>query len=98
MMVFLCKCKYFFKIKSNSNKHNLNLHFNLVAMNKKFNGSGGDWGTFETTLKKAKNRKQDVIVNIKPVYSGTSKRPDRFDVEYSIDGGSPQEATLYNQE
>ncbi len=71
---------------------------NLVAMNKKFNGSGGDWGTFERRLKEAKDRKQDVIVNIKPVYSDTSKRPDRFDVEYSIGGGSPQEATLYNQE
>ncbi|PNK61354.1 polymorphic toxin-type HINT domain-containing protein [Psychrobacter sp. FDAARGOS_221] len=70
---------------------------NLVAMNKKFNGSGGDWGTFERRLKEARDNNQDVIVNIKPVYSGTSKRPDRFDVTYSIDGVRQKAIRLNNK-
>lgn len=55
---------------------------NLVAMNREINRSGGTWYNMEqewvSALKEVPPRK--VTVDIQPVYSGQSLRPDSFDV------------------
>ncbi|AVK02855.1 DNA/RNA non-specific endonuclease family protein [Pseudomonas aeruginosa] len=43
----------------------------------------------ENTWSSALKQGQMVSVKIEPVYSGSSVRPDRFTVRYSIDGGRP---------
>ena len=59
---------------------------NIVPMDKTFNGSSGAWYKLETDWKKALERNQSVKVNIQPVYSGNSKRPDSFIINHSING------------
>ncbi|WP_338149306.1 DNA/RNA non-specific endonuclease [Acinetobacter modestus] len=62
----------------------------LVPMDKAFNGSGGEWFKLETDWKKALEGNKSVKVNIQPVYSGNSKRPDSFIITQSIDSGMPR--------
>lgn len=57
---------------------------NLLPQDAKLNNS--EWKKMENTWTKAANEGKDVKVKIKPVYSGDSKRPSEFRVEYSIDG------------
>ena len=63
---------------------------NVVAMNREINRPGGEWYNMEEewarALKEVPPRK--VTVDIKPVYSGKSLRPDSFDVIYKIEGES----------
>ncbi|EEV9018717.1 transposase [Escherichia coli] len=39
---------------------------------------------------------KEVKVNIQPSYTGNSVRPDKFYVEYSINGGRPVSETFKN--
>ena len=59
-------------------------------MDKAFNGSGGEWFKLETDWKKALEGNKSVKVNIQPVYSGNSKRPNSFIITQSIDSGMPR--------
>ena len=59
---------------------------NLVAMDKTLNGSSGSWYKLEKQWKNLLNEGKQVEVNIKPIYSGSSKRPDSFEVSYWVDG------------
>lgn len=72
---------------------------NLVAMNRDINRSGGEWFNMEKewakVLKETPPRK--VTVNIEPIYSGKSLRPDRFELVYQIDGDVPKFKTIENQ-
>ena len=69
---------------------------NIVPMDKAFNGSGGEWYKLETDWKKALEGNKSVKVNIQPVYSGNSKRPDSFIITQSVDSGKPRTLTLKN--
>ncbi|MBH9016458.1 DNA/RNA non-specific endonuclease, partial [Pseudomonas aeruginosa] len=60
---------------------------NLLPMNGNLNK--GAWKSMENTWSSALKQGQMVSVKIEPVYSGSSVRPDRFTVRYSIDGGRP---------
>lgn len=61
---------------------------NLVAMHKGINRSGGKWYNMEKQWRKAlsKNPPDKVEVSIRPRYKGNSQRPDRFIVEFKING------------
>ncbi|HHP0405572.1 DNA/RNA non-specific endonuclease [Acinetobacter baumannii] len=59
---------------------------NIVPMDKTFNGSSGAWYQLESDWKKALENNQSVKVNIQPVYTGASKRPDSFIINQSING------------
>lgn len=69
---------------------------NIVPMDKKFNGSSGEWYNWEQQWKKALESNKTVKVNITPIYSGTSKRPTSFVVEQQINGVNFQPRTLQN--
>lgn len=60
---------------------------NLLPMNGNLNK--GAWKAMENSWASALKQGQTVGVKIDPVYSGSSVRPDRFTVRYSIDGGRP---------
>ena len=68
-------------------------------MNRDINRSGGEWFNMEKewakVLKETPPRK--VTVNIEPIYSGKSLRPDRFELVYQIDGDVPKFKTIENQ-
>ena len=72
---------------------------NLVAMNHEINRSGGEWYNMEqewaSALKEVPPRK--VTVDIQPVYSGDSLRPDAFNIMYEIEGKAPKRRTILNQ-
>ncbi|HDR6287862.1 TPA: DNA/RNA non-specific endonuclease [Bacillus cereus] len=61
---------------------------NLLAQNRQINRSGGEWYKMETewanALKEIPPKK--VSVKIKPVFVGTSLRPDSYKVVYEIEG------------
>ncbi|MBD8513425.1 hemagglutinin repeat-containing protein [Photobacterium sp. CAU 1568] len=59
---------------------------NLVPMDAKLNGSGGEWYRLETQWRNVLDNGGTVKVNIEPKYSSNSKRPESFKVNYSIDG------------
>ena len=65
-------------------------------MNKKVNGSGGEWYGLEKQLKDALDSGANVKVNMKLNYSGNSKRPDSILVEYTIDGILQSPKTIQN--
>ena len=46
----------------------------------------GAWKKMENGWDKALNTGKNVRVNIKPIYTGASRRPDVFNVNYWIDG------------
>ena len=72
---------------------------NVIAMNREINRSGGTWYNMEeewaSALKEVPPRK--VTVDIQPVYSGKSLRPDAFNVIYEIEGKAPKRRTILNQ-
>ena len=72
---------------------------NVIAMNREINRSGGAWYNMEqewaSALKEVPPRK--VTVDIKPVYSGKSLRPDSFDVTYKIEGKRLEVRNIKNQ-
>ena len=72
---------------------------NVIAMNREINRSGGAWYNMEqewaNALKEVPPRK--VTVDIQPVYSGKSLRPDAFNVIYEIEGKAPKRRTILNQ-
>ncbi|MEG2018790.1 MAG: DNA/RNA non-specific endonuclease [Clostridium sp.] len=57
---------------------------NIVAMNGHINKS--EYRKLEKTWESALKSNQEVVVDIKPKYSGDSQRPDRFVINYTIDG------------
>ncbi|MEH0370005.1 hemagglutinin repeat-containing protein [Vibrio mimicus] len=69
---------------------------NYVPMNKKVNGSGGEWGNLERIWKNELERGKSVKVDIKPVYAGNSKRPDRIVVQYQIESGEKITRSIVN--
>lgn len=72
---------------------------NLVAMNRDINRSGGEWFNMEKEWAKAlkETPPRKVTVNIQPVYSGNSLRPDSFFVEYQIEGSKSVTKLIKNQ-
>lgn len=72
---------------------------NLVSMNRDINRSGGAWFNMEKEWAKAlkETPPKKVTVNIEPIYSGKSLRPDRFELVYQIDGDVPKFKTIENQ-
>lgn len=67
---------------------------NLVPMDGNLNK--GAWKQMENTWSKALSDGKEVKVNIQPSYVGDSARPDKFYVEYTIDGGRPIAETFKN--
>ena len=67
---------------------------NLVAMNKQFNGTSGEWYKLEQTLKGALDAGSDVRVKIDLVYDGVSKRPEALNVRSVIDGVVTEKAFM----
>ncbi|MCT9846117.1 hemagglutinin repeat-containing protein [Leclercia adecarboxylata ATCC 23216 = NBRC 102595] len=67
---------------------------NLVPMDGNLNK--GAWKQMENTWAKAVNEGKEVKVNIQPTYVGDSVRPDKFYIEYTIDGGRPITETFKN--
>lgn len=72
---------------------------NLVAMNRDINRSGGEWFNMEKEWAKAlkETPPRKVTVDIQPVYSGNSLRPDSFFVEYQIEGSKSVTKLIKNQ-
>lgn len=72
---------------------------NLVAQNKQINRAGGEWYKMEMEWAQALKEKppKNVSVNINPVYSGSSLRPNSFEVIYKIEGEDIVEVTIMNQ-
>ncbi|MET7142455.1 DNA/RNA non-specific endonuclease [Xanthomonas sp. PPL139] len=67
---------------------------NLVPMNSNLNR--GAWKSMENEWANALREGKDVKVTIEPVYSGSSSRPDRIVVRYSIDGSRPVHVDFRN--
>ncbi|MGG7448517.1 hemagglutinin repeat-containing protein [Kosakonia oryzendophytica] len=67
---------------------------NLLPMDGNLNK--GAWKQMENTWAKALSEGKEVKVNIQPSYVGDSVRPDKFYVEYTIDGGRPIAETFKN--
>jgi len=67
---------------------------NLLPMDGNLNK--GAWRSLENTWAKALSEGKDVKVNIQPSYTGNSARPDKFYVEYSINGGRMISETFKN--
>ena len=67
---------------------------NLLPMDGNLNK--GAWKQMENTWAKALREGKEVKVNIQPSYVGDSVRPDKFYVEYTIDGGRPIAETFKN--
>lgn len=72
---------------------------NLVAMNRDINRSGGEWFNMEKDWAKAlkETPPKKVTVNIEPIYSGESLRPDRFKVKYQVEGRKSVMKVIENQ-
>ena len=59
---------------------------NLVPMDAKLNGTSGKWYQLEQQWKKTLEAGGRVQVKIEPIYSGTSKRPDSFIIQQTLNG------------
>lgn len=72
---------------------------NLLAQNRQINRSGGEWYKMETewanALKEIPPKK--VSVKIKPVFVGTSLRPDSYKVVYEIESKGIFKKTIENR-
>nr|WP_206222822.1 DNA/RNA non-specific endonuclease [Neisseria yangbaofengii] len=68
----------------------------MVPMDAKLNGASGDWYKLEQQWKKTLEAGGRVQVNIKPIYSGNSKRPDSFVINFSENGGREINRVLKN--
>ena len=55
------------------------------ALNDLLHVAKGKWYKLETQSKNLLNEGKRVEVNIKPIYSGSSKRPDSFEISYAVD-------------
>ena len=64
---------------------------NLVPQNSQINRRGGAWYDMETEWAKALKEvpPKKVSINIEPIYSNNSMRPDSFMIEYEIEGQFP---------
>ncbi|CAQ85451.1 conserved hypothetical protein [Photorhabdus asymbiotica] len=60
---------------------------NIVPMDGNLNK--GAWKQMENTWEKALKDGKQVDVKIEPIYSGNNIRPDRLNVQYSINGERP---------
>lgn len=60
--------------------------YNYIPMSKKLNRQGGKWAQMEKKWEKALKNGKKVEYKIKPIYEGTTKRPDKIRVTYVIDG------------
>lgn len=60
--------------------------YNYIPMSRKLNRQGGAWAQMERKWEKALKGGQKVDYKIKPIYQGTSKRPDKIYVTYEIEG------------
>ncbi|HEL2031972.1 TPA: DNA/RNA non-specific endonuclease [Streptococcus suis] len=70
---------------------------NLVAMHRYVNRSGGEWYTMEQSWKEALEQGRKVSdIEIKPIYSGNSLRPDKFSISYTIEGKLPFKISIQN--
>ena len=58
---------------------------NIVPMDAVLNGAKGKWYQMEMQWKKALEQGKKVEVDIKPIYTKNSKRPDGFEIKFSID-------------
>ncbi|MFC4076165.1 DNA/RNA non-specific endonuclease [Salinithrix halophila] len=67
---------------------------NLVPMNQNLNQ--GRWKALENKWADSLKAGKKVEVNIKPKYKGDSRRPDRFEVRYRMDGKDWIKTTLEN--
>ncbi|MDX5628477.1 MULTISPECIES: DNA/RNA non-specific endonuclease [unclassified Brenneria] len=67
---------------------------NLLSMDGNLNK--GAWKQMENTWAKALSEGKEVKVSIQPSYVGDSARPDKFYVEYTIDGSRPVAETFKN--
>lgn len=72
---------------------------NLVPQNSQINRSGGKWYEMETEWANALNEvpPKKVTVKIEPIYSGSTMRPDSFEVVYQIEGKREVNRTIKNQ-
>ncbi|QHA35179.1 hypothetical protein D5E69_04680 [Rossellomorea marisflavi] len=72
---------------------------NLVPQNSQINRRGGVWYNMETewanALKEVPPKK--VSVNIKPIYSSNSMRPDSFTIKYQIEGQRKVRLVIQNK-
>nr|WP_253957951.1 DNA/RNA non-specific endonuclease [Metabacillus halosaccharovorans] len=72
---------------------------NLVPQNSQINRRGGVWYNMETewanALKEVPPKK--VSVNIKPIYSNNSMRPDSFTIRYQIEGKRQVRLVIQNK-
>ncbi|WP_255387559.1 DNA/RNA non-specific endonuclease [Listeria sp. ILCC792] len=72
---------------------------NLVAQNSQINRSGGEWYSMEQMWAKAlkETPPRKVSVKISPKYTGSSLRPDKFEVIYEIEGKGIFDKIIKNQ-
>ncbi|USK93057.1 DNA/RNA non-specific endonuclease [Rossellomorea marisflavi] len=72
---------------------------NLLAQNKHINRSGGEWYKMETEWANAMKEvpPKKVSVKIKPVFVGTSSRPESYKVVYEIEGKGIFKKTIENK-
>ena len=72
---------------------------NLVAMNRDINRSGGAWFEMEQQWAKALKEvpPKKVVIDIQPMYSGKSLRPDMFEISYQVEGKKPVVEIIKNQ-
>lgn len=59
---------------------------NIVPMDAKFNGCGGEWYKMEARWKNTLENNGTVQVKIEPIYSGDSKRPTSFKIQEVVNG------------
>ena len=69
---------------------------NLVPMDAKLNGAGGEWYKLEQQWKKTLQAGGKVQVKIQPIYSGNSKRPESFVINQVINDVKLDSQTLKN--
>jgi hypothetical protein len=59
--------------------------------------NNGDYKKLENIWAQAAKNGDDVKVTVKPTYTGNSKRPDSFDVSYSINGEKSMPVNILNK-
>ena len=60
--------------------------YNYLPMSKKLNRQGGKWAQMEKKWEKALRQGKKVEYKVKPIYEGSTNRPDKISVTYVIDG------------
>ena len=59
--------------------------------------NNSEYKKLENIWNKAVNNGDDVKVTVIPTYTGNSKRPDSFEVSYSVNGDDPFEKSIENK-